>query len=450
MSVPDWLRYPRHIAGQITVLVLTAIALSISLLIFTIVMVRPESNPEPPAQATTIDGFLGSLRLLDAAREERDQTAILNTMIRAFPNLKIATDRAVTTDNPQGTQDREIMFLRQRLGPRFRVARLPDEAGEAGRLGVGIALQDGRAIRASLPAFAPPGPPLTPIVSGIAMFVVASVSLLLLWATKALTAPLSRFAQAAEQFGPDFAHRTLPEEGPEEIRKVSRAFNQMGGRIKRLVEDRTHMLAAISHDLRTPITRLRLRADFIEDEAIRAPTLRDVEQMNQMIDAALAFIRDTRMEDSLTTVELPALLQTICDQFVEMGENVSYQGPDRLLAAVRPFAFQRAVTNLVQNAVKFGSSAVIELRSEPEGAITIDIADDGPGLADTDPQKLLAAFVRGDAARTMNDQSGFGLGLTIAHSVIEAHGGQLTFCNRQPRGLTVRLTLPVDRGPHPQ
>ena len=130
--------------------------------------------------------------------------------------------------------------------------------------------------------------------------------------------------------------------------------------------------------------------------------------MNQMVHAALAFIRDTRMEESMATVDLPALLQTICDQFVEMGENVGYQGPDHLPAAVRPDAFHRAVTNLVQNAVKFGSNAVIKLESAPDGSVTIDIVDDGPGLAETDPRTLLGAFVRGDAARTMND-SGFSL-----------------------------------------
>ena len=191
----------------------------------------------------------------------------------------------------------------------------------------------------------------------------------------------------------------LPEQGPEEIRKASRALNQMGGRVKRLIEDRTNMLAAISYDLRTPITRLRLRVEFLEDDALRSAMLKDLEQLNEMIGSALTFIRDSRVEGSMTRFNLPSLLQTISDQFVEMGERVSYHGFDRLPVTARADGIRRAVTNLVENALKFGTEAIIELRITRDGDITIDVLDDGPGILDNDPDKLVRPFVRGDDAR---------------------------------------------------
>jgi signal transduction histidine kinase len=215
----------------------------------------------------------------------------------------------------------------------------------------------------------------------------------------------------------------------------------MRERIKRLMEDRTNMLAAISHDLRTPITRMRLRAEFVEDTAIRADMLRDLERLNEMVQSALAFIRDSRVDGAATSFDLPSLLRTICDQFGEMGEDVSYLGSEQKVVTGRPDALHRAVTNLVENALKFGTKAMIELQDLPDGGLAIDILDDGPGIADADPEKLMRPFVRGDDARTQSPQSGFGLGLTIANSIIVAHGGQLTLRNRQPRGLMARLTL---------
>ena len=266
-----------------------------------------------------------------------------------------------------------------------------------------------------------------------------SLVLLSLWATKALTAPLSRFADAAEQFGRDFEHRMLPEQGPEEIRKASRAFNQMGARIKRLVEDRTNMLAAISHDLRTPITRLRLRTEFVEDEKLRSDMLNDLEQLTEMVKSTLAFLRDSRLEEEMTNFDLGALLRKVCGQFDEMGKEVTYNGEEHKVISGRPDAISRAVVNLIENALKFGTKANVILHSLSDGSVAIDVLDDGPGITDPDPARLLRPFVRGDDARTLTPQSGFGLGLTIANSIVEAHGGQLTLTNRKPCGLAVRL-----------
>ena len=191
MMEPAWLRYPRHIGGQITLVVLTAIVLSLSLVIFALVMVRPENNPQPSQAA--IEAFLGTMRLLDGARENNSESSILSAAMRAFPNLKIATSLPFPADNRPGPEDREILFLRQRLGPGFSVVRLPADAGEPARLAIGIspamAAQFAQACRHSrLRHRRSPDRQRNP---GL---VVACVFLLLLWATKALTAPLSRRA----------------------------------------------------------------------------------------------------------------------------------------------------------------------------------------------------------------------------------------------------------------
>ena len=439
MSVRAWRWFPRHIAGQIAIVVVTSIGLALALLIAVVIMMRPDADVQNSFRA--VDAFLSVARLLDAAADAKSRSDILAASTAAFSDLQIQIISAQDTVHKNDRNDRYVQFLRQALGSRFNISGVFADTTDAGKLVVDIASQNGLALRATLPAFVPPAPPLTPIVTGTLAFVTVSVFLLLLWATKALTAPLSQFANAAEQFGRNFEHQTLTEQGPEEIRKASRAFNEMGERIKRLVEDRTNMLAAISHDLRTPITRMRLRAEFVEDKAIRDDMLRDLERLNEMVHSALSFIRDSRVEGAATRVDLPCLLQTICEQFAEMGQDVSYHGVKQMVVTVRPDALQRAVTNLVENALKFGTKATIELQVFPDGSLAIDILDDGPGLADADPEKLIRPFVRGDNARTQYPQSGFGLGLTIANSIIEAHGGKLSFRNRQPRGLTVRLTL---------
>jgi signal transduction histidine kinase len=217
----------------------------------------------------------------------------------------------------------------------------------------------------------------------------------------------------------------------------------MRERIGTLIDDRTKMLAAISHDLRTPITRLRLRSEFIEDDGHRRHMLRDLDQMRSMLEAVLSFLRNDRRLEEMTLTDIATTLQLIADQFADIGHMVTYQGPSHAMAMARPDDLHRAVTNLVENAVKFGSEANISLTMSESGAI-IDVADDGPGISDAQKSAMLQPFVRGDDARNMDHEAaGFGLGLSIARAVTLAHGGELTLLDRQPRGLIVRITLPA-------
>ena len=270
------------------------------------------------------------------------------------------------------------------------------------------------------------------------------MALLSLWATRALTAPLARLAGAAEAFGTRNDPVPLPQRGPEEVLAVSRALDRMRERVRRLIDDRTQMLAAISHDLRTPITRLRLRAEFIEDDQARTMTLRDLDQMNGLVEAALSFVRDGQGGGAGTTalVDLASVVQTVCDGFSDVGANVQVERSRHVLVRGRPDELQRAITNLVDNAVKYGGAAVLSLETSARG-IAVEVRDSGPGIPEAERDAMLQPFVRGDRARNLNEASGFGLGLSIVLAIVEAHQGRLILRNPPEGGLCARIELPL-------
>ena len=286
-----------------------------------------------------------------------------------------------------------------------------------------------------------PAPPVSGIALASLAFLAINIAILSLWASRALTAPLARFARAAEEFSLTEKGALLPQSGPEEIRILATALNRLQVRIHSMVEDRTRMIAAVGHDLRTPITRLRLKAEFIEDEATREPILRDLEQMNAMVYGALSYLRDGTAEQSAPT-DLATLLQTIRDQFADMDHNVNYVGPDHLIGSVRADDLQRAVTNLVENAVKHGTQTTVRLE-RGNGCVIICVVDNGPGIAVKQRDALLKPFARGDQARSPDGQSGFGLGLSIAEAVARSHRGALTLLDNEGGGLVAKITIPA-------
>jgi signal transduction histidine kinase len=273
--------------------------------------------------------------------------------------------------------------LHKQLGPDLSVVSLagaPGPTGSSSGSRVGVTLRDGTTVTAALPRIAGKGPPASTLILGSIGFMVLNLAVLLWWATRGLTAPLTRFAQAAAGFSLDRDPAPLPERRPYEVRTAARALNRMRERIRRMVEDRTRMLAAVSHDLRTPITRLRLRAEFIEDETMRAQMLRDLDQMSGMVHAALSYLRDGQTAEGRSLVDLASLLQTLCDEFADIGHAASYEGPGHLLATVRSDEISRAVANLVENGVKWGTRVVVRLRPALPDAADIEVADDGPAF----------------------------------------------------------------------
>jgi signal transduction histidine kinase len=258
--------------------------------------------------------------------------------------------------------------------------------------------------------------------------------------SRRVTAPLGRFSAAAVRLGTDVDAPPMEESGPTEIREAAQAFNQMQRRIRRFVEDRTQMLAAISHDLRTMLTRFSLRADYIDDEEQRAKTLADLAEMQSMLEATLSLARDDAAAEPRTAVDLSSLLQTLCDDLADAGQPVTFEGADRVTLACRPAALRRAFANLIDNAVKYGREAVVGL-SDGADEVVIRIADRGPGIPEAEREKVFAPFYRLEGSRS-RETGGTGLGLALARNLVRGHGGDITLEDRAGGGLVVRVALP--------
>lgn len=270
------------------------------------------------------------------------------------------------------------------------------------------------------------------------------------WAALRLTRPVGTLARAADRLGRDVNAPPLPEGGPEEVATAAAAFNTMAARIRRFVTDRTLMLTAIGHDLRTPITRLRLRAEFIDDEALRARMLSDLDELEAMVSATLDFGRGAAAGEPATRVDMVALLRTILDETgdarPEAADRLELAGPERLAMTGRPLALKRAFSNLIGNAVSYGGAArVTLLPPAPEAAeqvVTVLIDDDGPGIADADLDRVFQPFQRLEESRS-RETGGVGLGLPIARDILHAHGGDVRLENRPGGGLRARVALPA-------
>lgn len=267
------------------------------------------------------------------------------------------------------------------------------------------------------------------------------IAVVALWGVRRATKPLALFASAAERLGVDVNAEPLDERGPGEVRRAARAFNTMQTRLKRFIQDRTQMLAAISHDLRTPLTRMKLRAEFIDDDEQRRKMLNDLDEMEAMIAATLAFARDDAANEPAATVDLAALLATIAADARAAGHDVTLTGPPACDITARPLALKRAIANLVDNAVKYGKRARLSLRPGPD-AVEIWVDDDGPGIADADKERVFAPFVRLEGSRS-RETGGTGLGLTITRNAVRSMGGDIDLITRPEGGLRVRVSLPT-------
>jgi signal transduction histidine kinase len=426
----------RGISGQIAALVVVSIV-AIHLILTAIFLIHRPDQPDPSIDRRH-GQLAGAVQLLGAT-PAAERTKLFTDIARAFPHLDIESLQLDSVPAATEPESPDLRSLHRRLGSGYRI--FPLGHGEDAHK-VGIVLPDGAMVSAKILPSLRQRPFWFGTWTITVLFAVVSVTLLGLWAARALTAPLSSFARAAESFSLNGAAPPLPERGPEEIRSVAKALNRMRERITTLIDDRTKMLAAISHDLRTPITRMRLRSEFIEDEAQRGRMLDDLNQMRSMLESVLSFLRNDRKLEAMTLADIATTLQQVNDQFADMGYRIAYDGPEHAMATVRPDDLSRSVTNLVENAVRFGGETTIRLRTSPD-TMTIEVEDDGPGISDARKEVMLEPFVRGDDARNMDEAAGFGLGLSIARSIVLAHGGELSLNDRQPHGLIVRIELPV-------
>lgn len=298
-------------------------------------------------------------------------------------------------------------------------------------------------VRASLP---PPRPWHSPTFLVAFLVMTAMAALLTVWAVRRLMRPVRLLAAAAERLGRDVNAPPLPETGPSEVATAAAAFNTMALRIRRFVQDRTGMLAAIGHDLRTPITRLRLRAEFMDDDEQRAKMLADLDEMERMIGATLDFARDDAATEPASAVDLAELARTVVDEAADaapdLAERITYSGPARLTVRVRPVALKRALANLVGNALAYGGAAAVTLAPPAHGRVRLTVEDRGPGIPEDAMERVFAPFQRLETSRN-RETGGTGLGLPIARNILRAHGGDVTLANRPGGGLAATVTLPA-------
>jgi signal transduction histidine kinase len=307
-------------------------------------------------------------------------------------------------------------------------------------LQVAVPLPDGQWLlfAAALPESGPSFSRQFLLSMGLMAVIILAVSV---WAVRRVAAPLASLSAAAERLGNDLNAPPIPETGTIETRQASRAFNTMQARLRGLIENRTRMLAAISHDLRTPLTLLRLRAETVENVPERDKMLATIAEMDSMVAATLQFGWDEARAEPRRRTDLTALLATAVDDMADAGLPVTMEPAGPLLYECQPAALKRAVTNLLDNAVEYGKRARAAIRSAPQ-AVEITIDDEGPGIPEHELARVLQPFYRVEGSRN-RETGGIGLGLAIALSVVQAHGGQLTLSNRPKGGLRAAITLPT-------
>lgn len=368
----------------------------------------------------------------DAVGIEAVEGAIPEAMIAAFRER---------LNPPRGAQVR-VGETELRYSPEASSVRMPGVARSA-QFGWGVSVRS--TLADGMPIVVYVEVPQSVILSFSSLlwqfFVLSAVTVVLVaLAVNWVTRPLGELADAAERLGNDLAASPLPERGASELRRAARAFNSMQERLTRYLKSRVTALSAISHDLKTPITRMRLRAELIEDAKLRESLLRDMSELETMVRSALEFIRGLDSVEPPQPTDINALIGSICDDFRESGHEVSIQGRAASPYPAQTQALKHCLVNLIDNACKYGGAASIEVEDRLRDLV-VRVRDRGPGLPDTELEKVFEPFYRCETSRS-RDTGGTGLGLAIARNVAQLHHGRVMLRNHPEGGVEAMLELP--------
>ena len=385
---------------------------------------------EPITEAQQAEGFQGTVfaAMLKYAVGEDRKITVVRRAPSDIPRPRPGWDRRPWENGPpEGPEPH-----------RMRGKGRPVFAGGGPSFLVQVPLRDGTLVTfdsvvASQDA---PVPLRLALTLGVLILSVIALSLV---AVRWATAPLATLANAAEALGADINRPPLPEHGPVEVKRAAKAFNAMQQRLSRFISERTRVLSAISHDLKTPITRLRLRSELLEDEALRAKFEKDLDEMQSMVAQALEFMRDASAGEPVQPIDVMALLESMQSDFLETGHEVRLVGTTAYPYPGRPLGLRRCLTNLVDNAIRYGRRATIEVRDSPR-ELVLFIRDEGPGLPQEQLELAFEPFFRGEQSRS-RETGGTGLGLSIARNIARTHGGDVALANRPEGGLEARLSL---------
>ncbi|MBJ3775657.1 ATP-binding protein [Acuticoccus mangrovi] len=289
------------------------------------------------------------------------------------------------------------------------------------------------------------------VLGPVSYYVIALVVFLILlrsYSRRTFLGPLARISEAAKRANGLEGESFEIERGSLEIQTLTQALNDMRDRVRELIEARTRMLRSVSHDLRTPLTRLRQRVERLDEGELQTKMLSDIRHIDALVEETLDYLRSDASEEVKERIDVASLLQTIQADFADMGADVVYEGPDRIVALAKPNALRRAVTNLCDNALRFGSHARIDLCGADE-AIRIVVSDDGPGIPEDMRSLVVKPFFKVDAARPVEEADThagtalrLGLGLSIVSEIVAAHGGTLRLGDNEPHGLSAQIELP--------
>ncbi|WP_129641040.1 ATP-binding protein [Peristeroidobacter agariperforans] len=378
-------------------------------------------------------------------RIQDEERAALERAFAAHLQRHLGSEYKVATGPPRARRSEVIPLhvLRRDLPP-------PDGAPPPGLIrrdrvfDVTVTFPDGD--KAVFRTFAPRSGPRLPKQIFLELGLLAIALGVVLYAmTRTITRPLGDLARAADAVGRGATGTPLKETGGREIRRATRAFNSMQERLRRYLDSRTQVLAAMSHDLRTPLTRLRLRVESVDDDQLRQRLVEDLDEMSSMIRGALGVFRGLNDDETAVPVDINALALELQRQHAEMGGEVSISGSARAPYVAKPLALKRCLGNLVQNAIRHGVSATIQIDDGLQ--LIVRVLDEGPGIPEDMLEKVFEPFFRLEHSRN-RDTGGTGLGLSIARDIAQAHGGSLSLHNRQNGGLEARLVLPREATSH--
>lgn len=328
--------------------------------------------------------------------------------------------------------------IAQALGPAHTVsvAALGDEQSYL----LQTKLHDGTPLRVEVTPYTAP----LSILHGVFTFIQLFLLTLFTWlAVRQATRPLQRLAEVADQLGTSLQCDPLPEDGPLEVVKASRAFNAMQTQIAEHLAERVHILAAISHDLQTPITRMRLRADLADSPALRDKLHEDLNAMQRLVEEGITYARSLQsVDEAPCRIDLDAFLDSLLCDYADAGRAIPLHGQLGQALTTRPHALRRILSNLLDNACKFGDEVELVLERTTAGGVCIAVLDRGPGIAPQELAEVLRPFYRIESSRN-RETGGTGLGLAIAHKLSVALGGELLLANRPGGGLEARVVLPM-------
>lgn len=356
------------------------------------------------------------------------ETSLINTSQTSDPALADFHSKLLTA-LPGALKETEI-----RLGHATEAQQTHHEVSDPHLIYVSLQITDGSWVNYAITRFAHPASAIHGTVFSTSIMALGII-LVSFWVVRLFSRPLQKLAEASSSLAQNLGAPPLPVAGPREVREAAAAFNTMQNRIGELIKNRTLMLAAISHDLRTPLTRMRLRNEFIPDTNLRAKNEHDIIEMEQMLDSALTYLRSEQSIDRSEKLDLNELLQQICLEYWEASRAVTYSGGASVVLQGNAPELKRAVCNLIDNGLKYGNSVRVELTQSAQH-IEVSVTDNGPGIPNDQWESVLAPFIQLDLARRAQ---GNGLGLSIVSNIAKSHGAKLAFARPEAGGFVVKI-----------